>query len=158
LTSIVIHTEDADETIRFGEKLGAALKPGDVVALTGELGAGKTTITRGIARGVGVEAEIHSPTFTLIHEHPGRLPLYHIDLYRIEVEDATADLGLEEYLYGNGVTVIEWAERLIGVLPDNALLVRLTVADDEERDIKLSATAARWAEPLKDLADANTGH
>ena len=155
MTRIVVHTEEAAETVALGERLGAALRPGDVLALTGELGAGKTTLITGIARGAGVTAEVHSPTFTLIHEHPGRMPFYHVDLYRLESGDSLGDLGLEEYLYGEGVTVIEWAERLASMLPEAAVCVNLIVTDDEERDVELSASSPRWTETLKDLADAN---
>src|SRR3990170_4836152 len=112
---LTICTENADETISFGEALGSRLGPGDVVALFGELGSGKTTLTKGIARGAGVAAEVFSPTFTLIHEHPGRVPFYHVDLYRLTGQEDVEDLGIEEYLYGQGLVVIEWAERAAGL-------------------------------------------
>ncbi|MDO8682749.1 MAG: tRNA (adenosine(37)-N6)-threonylcarbamoyltransferase complex ATPase subunit type 1 TsaE [Armatimonadota bacterium] len=149
---VAIRTCDQADTISLGERLGAMLQPGDVVALTGELGAGKTTLTKGIARGAGIEAEVFSPTFTLIHEHPGKLPFYHIDLYRIESEDLLPDLGLDEYLYGQGITVIEWSERMGSLLPDTALQIRLAVADETERDIELTASYHRWDEVIQELA------
>ncbi|MDO8586284.1 MAG: tRNA (adenosine(37)-N6)-threonylcarbamoyltransferase complex ATPase subunit type 1 TsaE [Armatimonadota bacterium] len=147
-----IRTTNESETIALGERIGSMLRPGDIVALTGELGAGKTTLTKGIARGVGVEAEVASPTFTLIHEHKGRIPFYHVDLYRLESEDLVGDLGIEEYLYGKGVTVIEWSERMTSLLPNSALLVSIDVVDDAKRDIELSASAPRWTQVLQELA------
>jgi tRNA threonylcarbamoyladenosine biosynthesis protein TsaE len=116
------------------------------------LGAGKTTITKGIARGVDVETDVSSPTFTLIHEHRGRIPFYHVDLYRLESEDFIPDLGLDEYLYGQGITVIEWPERMASYLPESALLVSLTVADDMEREIELRSSSPRWTEPIRELS------
>ena len=104
---LTILTNGRDETVGFGRRLGKLLRPGDVIALYGDLGAGKTTLTRGIADGLGLKADIHSPTFTLIHEHPGAIPLYHVDLYRLSSEDEVEALGLDEYLYGDGVTVLE---------------------------------------------------
>ena len=88
-----------------------------MIALFGDLGAGKTTLTKGIAVGLGLAADIHSPTFTLIHEHPGAVPLYHVDLYRLSCEEEIETLGLEEYIYSDGVTIIEWADRMKSLLP-----------------------------------------
>ena len=147
-----VHTTSDSGTIALGERLGSLLQPGDIVALTGELGAGKTTLTKGIARGAGVESEVASPTFTLIHEHKGRIPFYHVDLYRLESEDLVPDLGIEEYLYGRGVTVIEWSERMASLLPETALLVSIGVAGDTERDIELSSSSPRWTQAIRELA------
>lgn len=91
----------------FSEKLGSLLQPGDVLALEGDLGAGKTTFTKGLAKGLDIKRNVNSPTFTIIKEYHGRLPLYHMDVYR--VEDSFEDLGFDEYFDGNGVTVVEWA-------------------------------------------------
>lgn len=146
-----LNTHNESETMILGERIGATLKPGDVIALTGDLGAGKTTLTKGIAHGLGVESEVASPTFTIIHEHRGKTPLYHIDLYRLESEDLLADLGLEEYLYGQGVTVVEWAERMEGFLPASALRVHLSLANETERDIQLSSSSDRWTVVIEEL-------
>ena len=115
----------------YGKELASNLEPGDVVALIGELGAGKTTLAKAIAEGLGVTETVTSPTFVLVCEYnTGRLPFYHIDLYRLESLDEMVDIGLDEYLYGSGVTVVEWADRAFGLLPDNALLIRMSHTDD----------------------------
>jgi len=153
-----IRTHSESETVAVGRRMGAMLEPGDVVALTGDLGSGKTTLTKGIASGLGVESEVASPTFTLIHEHKSRMPLYHIDLYRIESEELVGELGLDEYLYGHGVTVIEWAERLRTSLPATALEVHLSPIDDTIRQIQLTASSPRWTVILQELtSDARSG-
>jgi tRNA threonylcarbamoyladenosine biosynthesis protein TsaE len=105
-------TQSAAETQALAARLAAHLQPGDVLWLSGDLGAGKTTFTQGLGRGLGIAAPINSPTFVLIREYAGRLPLYHIDLYRLENPRAIANLGLNDYLAGDGVCVVEWAERL----------------------------------------------
>jgi tRNA threonylcarbamoyladenosine biosynthesis protein TsaE len=153
MTTATVHAHDETETVALGKKLGSMLQPGDVIALTGELGAGKTTLTKGIAHGAGVEAEVCSPTFTLIHEHRGRIPFYHVDLYRLESEDLMPDIGIEEYLYGTGVTVIEWSERMANLLPESALRVRLSADNDTEREIELSSSSPRWTDAIKELAE-----
>jgi tRNA threonylcarbamoyladenosine biosynthesis protein TsaE len=109
----MITSNSPDETFRLGEKWGREAKPGSVIGLTGDLGAGKTQLVKGIARGLGIDSRILSPTFTLIHEYrEGRLPLYHIDLYRLDDAQQVFAAGLEEYfLQNDGVTVVEWAER-----------------------------------------------
>lgn len=123
-----------------GRQLAESLRPGDVVLLYGDLGAGKTAFTRGIAQGLGIDpADVSSPTFTLIQEYRGRLPLYHVDLYRLE-EREVDDLGLEELVLGDGIVVIEWAERWRG-RPDDVIEVWLEHAGEEERRIRLSMPA-----------------
>src|SRR5580692_10648936 len=103
------------ETEALGEKFGRAARPGWVIALSGELGAGKTQFVKGVARGLGISARVHSPTFTLVAEYGGgRLPLFHLDLYRLENEAQILSAGLEEFLQPDGVAVIEWAERMVG--------------------------------------------
>jgi tRNA threonylcarbamoyladenosine biosynthesis protein TsaE len=123
-------SHSAAETIAFGRQLAARLKPGDVVALTGDLGAGKTCLVKGIAAGLGVTQEITSPTFTLIHEAP---PLAHVDLYRL---DSVAGIGLEEYLQPPWITVIEWAEKAASLLPAHTIRIRLTVTGENSRQIE----------------------
>lgn len=138
-----IRTNSAEQTIAFGESLGSKLGPGDIVALFGDLGAGKTTITKGIARGAGVEAEVHSPTFTLIHEHPGRAPFYHVDLYRLTEEEEIEWLGMDDYFYGEGIVVIEWADRAPTLLPSERIEINLKTVGDEQRQIHIDATSER---------------
>lgn len=132
-----IYTNSAEETMAFGEKLGKKLNPGDVLALFGDLGAGKTTFTKGLARGLNLTDDIHSPTFTLIHEHPGAIPLYHVDLYRLSNEAEVEMIGIEEYIYGDGVTIIEWADRMKSMLPENRLDLEFKMKGDTQREITL---------------------
>lgn len=129
-----------EETLRIGRIIGEQLLAGDIVALTGELGAGKTCLTQGIARGLGVPEQyfITSPTFTLINEYPGRLPLYHFDLYRLQGGMDMEGLGCEEYLFGKGVSVIEWAEKARDILPDESISISLTYLDENERHLSIS--------------------
>ena len=142
----VITTSSAEETMALGEKLGARLEPGDVLALFGDLGAGKTTLTKGIARGLKLPADIHSPTFTLIHEHPGKIPLYHVDLYRLSTEEEIETLGLDEYIYSDGITIIEWADRMEATLPSDRLDITLRMKGDNERELRFSTESAHmWA-------------
>jgi len=123
------------ETQALGERLGARLRPGAVVACTGELGAGKTCFLQGLARGLGVTADVTSPTFVLINQYRGRLPVYHLDAYRTGSLTELVDLGLEEMLDGDGVTVIEWADKLLPLLPPRTIRVHLSGLGDEPREI-----------------------
>lgn len=115
------HTDSREETIALGEKIGSALKAGDIIAMSGTLAAGKTTITKGIATALGVKDEITSPTFCLISEYEGRMPLYHMDVYRLEGEEDFLNLGTEDMLYGNGVCIIEWSEKIRSCLPKKTI-------------------------------------
>ena len=128
----------------FGESWATELVGGEIIALHGVLGAGKTQLVKGLARGLGFEGDVTSPTFTIIHEYRGgRLPLYHIDLYRIRSEKEAVDLGLEEYLPGDGVTVIEWPERIPSLLPPQTRHWELQVVSLTERVIRdISPTPA----------------
>lgn len=133
-------SRNPEETLRIGRIIGENLHAGDIVALTGELGAGKTCLTQGIARGLDVPEPyfITSPTFTLINEYPGRHPLYHLDLYRLNGFRDMEELGYEEYLFGKGVSVIEWAEKARDILPDEAISISLTYLDENERQLAIS--------------------
>lgn len=127
-------TNSEEETSAAGERLAAHLQPGDVVLLYGDLGAGKTAFVRGLARGLGASADdVSSPTFTIVQEYSGRVPLYHVDLYRLEPKEVD-DLGLEELVAGDGVVAIEWAERWHG-RPDDVIEVRLDHAGEDRRRI-----------------------
>ncbi len=130
----VTFTTDSDrQTIELGREFGRLLKPGDVVCLYGELGSGKTTFIKGIASALDIdEDEITSASFVIIAEHEGRFPLYHIDLYRVEGEDALFETGLYEYLDGDGISVVEWAERLNG---DCSFEVTIEIVEGEKRRI-----------------------
>ncbi len=129
-------TTSEDETVAAGERLAQSLRPGDVVLLYGDLGAGKTAFVRGLAQGLGADpAEVSSPTFTLVQEYHGRVTLYHVDLYRLE-EREVDDLGLEELILGDGIVAIEWAERWRG-RPDDVIEVRIEDAGEERRRLTI---------------------
>ena len=139
-----------EETSALGEALARRLQPGDVVVLRGPLGASKTTLAQGIGRGLGVREPVISPTFTLLREyHSGRLPLYHVDAYRLAGPNEAHTFGLDEYLYGDGVTLIEWGERVEPLLPAERLDITLSYGDTGERTIVLAARGPRYAEYLK---------
>lgn len=128
----MIQTKNATETVALGQELGTLLSKGDVLLLNGDLGAGKTTFTKGIALGLGIRRPIKSPTFTLIREYPeGRLPLYHMDMYRLE-EGGSDELGLEEYFEGNGVVIVEWSTFIQAELPETYL--KIEIQKDPEND------------------------
>ena len=134
---IVINTNSIEETIAFAKKIGEAADPGSIYALHGELGTGKTIIAKGIARGLGIEEDVTSPTFNLLEIYKGRLPLYHFDLYRIQDEQELDQLFFEEYWDGNGVSVIEWAERAKGKLPETTIHITLDYIDESRRQITI---------------------
>lgn len=143
-------TRSEDETERLAERLAAALRPGDVVALHGDLGAGKTCFIRGLARGLGIDRHVHSPTYTLINEYPGRLPLAHMDLYRLAGGADTHALDLDDHLFGHGVCAIEWAERIPALLPPGTLHVALQPgARENERIVAIETPDDR---PLPESA------
>jgi tRNA threonylcarbamoyladenosine biosynthesis protein TsaE len=122
-----------DETLAAGERLGARLGAGAVVACIGALGAGKTCFVQGLARGLGVQSPVTSPTFVLVNQYRGRLPVYHVDAYRTETLSELLDVGIEELLHGDGVTVIEWADKLLPLLPSRTITVTITGLGDEPR-------------------------
>jgi tRNA threonylcarbamoyladenosine biosynthesis protein TsaE len=126
-----------EETQAIGERLGARLVAGSVVACTGELGAGKTCFLQGLARGLGVTGAVTSPTFVLVNHYRGRLPVYHLDAYRTGSLTELVDLGLEEMLHGDGVTVIEWADKLLPLLPARTIHVHLSGLGAEPREIRI---------------------
>ncbi|MBI3973397.1 MAG: tRNA (adenosine(37)-N6)-threonylcarbamoyltransferase complex ATPase subunit type 1 TsaE [Chloroflexi bacterium] len=155
--STALTSHSPDETRRIGALLGDLLEPGDVVLLEGNLGAGKTVFAQGVAAGLGVEAPVTSPTFTLIHEHSGRLMFYHVDLYRIEGDAEAVDLGLEDYFYGGGVTLVEWSGRAPGVLPAEHLAIQLQPRGESERAIRLVASGRRYVALLAAFERRITG-
>lgn len=135
MASIISHTPG--ETFELGRSLAAQLRRGDVLALAGDLGAGKTQFAKGIAAGLGVSSEVMSPTFTLIHEHEGRLPFFHIDLYRLESEEEVLRIGLDDYLAGEGVTLVEWADKFPGLMPRGVRWIRFRPLEGDDREILL---------------------
>jgi len=130
-------TNSVRETMIAGEKLAKRLRPGDVIALSGNLGSGKTTFTKGIGKGLGVKdsMRINSPTFVLLKEYSGKVPLYHLDLYRLDDLKEIENLAIEEYIYGDGVTVIEWAERMRRLLPKRRIEVKFKIRDENKREV-----------------------
>ena len=144
-----LHTE------RIGERLARLARPGDVLALWGELGAGKTVLTKGVAAGLGLDAgDVSSPTFIILHEHyGGRMPLFHLDLYRLEGQDL-GSTGWEEALDSGGITVIEWPDRAASALPADRLDIRLEHIADTKRRVLLGATGPRSRELLKEFHDS----
>ena len=154
---MLFRTQRATETIRLGRMIGNILKPGDVVALVGELGTGKTQFIKGLAEGVGVgkPTYISSPSFTLINEYPGRVPFYHIDLFRLESEKEAEELGLEEYFQGKGITAIEWADKIPSLLPHEMLWIQIRYIGKHIRSFEIIAKGKRYEEVLKKFGVRN---
>lgn len=139
------------QTRRFGSHLGAIVQPGDVVLLHGALGAGKTHFAQGVAQGLGITEPVRSPTFTMINEYrEGRIPLFHIDLYRLEGDADLATIGLDEYFDAGGVVVVEWPEKGHGWLPEDALHLYLSRVDEHRRSLRIDAEHPRSSELLRD--------
>ena len=129
-------SSSVDETIRIGFEFGKRLKEGDVVCLDGELGAGKTHFVKGVASFFGIEPEkVSSPTYTLIHEYSGDLPVYHFDCYRLKHEQEALEIGAEEYFYGDGVCLIEWPEKIDGLIPEEAIWIQMSHLPEDKRKI-----------------------
>ena len=143
---MVYHTETSDETVALGRALASQLKPGDVVAFYGDIGAGKTTMIKGVAAGLRVADVVKSPSFVIMTEYAGRLPVYHIDLYRLNENTDFGAIGLDSYIEGEGVCLIEWAERAEEMLPEKAVRVRMSV-EGEGRKIAVGGLSA----PLQPL-------
>ena len=132
-------TNSAAETRALGERLASGLRPGDTVILEGELGAGKSELARGIARGLGVTETVTSPSFTILNVYEsGRCPLYHFDWYRLESEEELYELGMDEYLGGDGIAVVEWAERCPDAVPEDCIRIRLEATGEETRQITVN--------------------
>ena len=155
-----VTTNAPEETERLGALLGSLARPGDFVSLTGELGAGKTGVTRGVARGVGVDpgVPITSPTFTLLNIHQGRIPLYHFDLYRLAGDADVEELGFGDYFAGDGLCLVEWAERLAAELPGERLEIVFSHLDDSIRRLEFRAVGARYDRFLEKLTVACRGN
>lgn len=130
-------SKSAEETEAIGKELGSKLKKGQVVSLRGSLGAGKTVFAKGIARALGINESIVSPTFTLVQEYDGAEKLYHLDIYRLSGEDEFESMGGEEFLYPDGITLIEWSEKIEDILPDDTLFVNIEIEDNQDRVIEI---------------------
>ncbi len=145
------------ETQHLGSRIGKLTRPGDIFLLVGSLGAGKTCLTQGIAWGLGITEYTPSPSFVLIREFYGRLPLYHIDLYRLYHIEEIADLGLDDYLYGSGVCVIEWAEKGLSLMPQEHLLIEIGFLDDTERSFGFKPCGQHYLKIVTELKRLKSG-
>lgn len=143
------YTKDALQTIELGKKIGELLNPGDVVLLTGDLSAGKTTITKGIGQALGITRVINSPTFTIVKSYNGKCPLYHLDLYRLD--GLNNDFDLEEYIESDGICVIEWPYQVSEILPDEYLIICLNRINEFEREIEISYKGERYKKIVGEL-------
>ena len=135
---MTIITKSENETIREGEKLGRKLKPGAVIALYGDLGAGKTAFTRGLAVGLGIKMCVSSPTFTIVNEYPGGIPLFHFDMYRLESENELFDIGWDDYHDRGGVCVVEWSEKVPGAFTNDAIVVKIENLGGDTRRLEIN--------------------
>ena len=151
-------TNDHEETANLGLLLGSVYRPGSIILLEGDLGTGKTCFVQGLARGLGVESPVTSPTFVLIAEHTGRLPLYHMDLYRLADGLVKFDLGLDEYFYGDGVTVVEWPEYGGEAIPVEYLHFRFEYRGPEQREIQCTSSGDIFNETFAEFRAAVTGN
>jgi len=142
---LVLLTASVEETRALGKAVASLLAPGDVVALTGDLGAGKTAFVQGAARGLGVTDGVLSPSFTLVREYEGRVPVYHLDVYRLERLQDVLDLGFDEMLDAGHVTFIEWGDAIQALLPESALEVEITIGGDADRRLEITASGEGWA-------------
>lgn len=142
-------SESVEATAEIARFLAQGLKGGEVLTLTGDLGAGKTRFTQGLAQGLGITKQVNSPTFTLIKEyHGGRLPLYHMDVYRIE--DEWEELGFDEYFYGTGVSVVEWPQQIAGQLPEQRLEIKISKTGDQHRVLQFEAHGLRYEQLINE--------
>jgi tRNA threonylcarbamoyladenosine biosynthesis protein TsaE len=144
MMTMELHSGSVEDTLEIARALGSILEPGDVVALTGDLGAGKTVFCKGIGEALGIPQErIVSPSFTIVTGHEGKMPLYHVDAYRLSGEREAEDIGLDELLYGEGVCVVEWAEKIACLLPNRCIHVKFFISEVSGRTLILSAEDTR---------------
>jgi tRNA threonylcarbamoyladenosine biosynthesis protein TsaE len=146
-------THNAEQTQKFGTAIGKLAEPGDIYLLIGDLGAGKTCLTQGIAYGLDIHEYTLSPSFVIMRELHGRLPLYHMDFYRLDNVAEISDLGLDDYLFGEGVCVIEWANKGLTVLPEDHLLIGIDYISDTERSFVIEPRGERYVRMLTKLKE-----
>ena len=156
--SMEIQVTDAEDTIKLGEIIGKSLEPGSIIALRGGLGAGKTVLVKGIARGLGIEDEPVSPTFVIMSVYEGRIPLYHFDLYRISGADELTGIGADEFLYGGGVSAVEWADRVEEIFPEYTIYIDIRMpgpdggVPENTREIKIEGKK-EWVSSFRSTAE-----
>jgi tRNA threonylcarbamoyladenosine biosynthesis protein TsaE len=150
-------THSPEETQEFGKHCGELAQPGDIFLLIGDLGAGKTCLTQGIAFGLGIKEYALSPTFVIMRQLRGRLSLYHVDLYRLDRLEETEDLGLDDYFYGDGISVVEWAEKALALMPPEYLLIEIEYLADNQRRLRFKPKGQRYENLVQELAKY-TGH
>lgn len=141
------------DTLSFGEELGQLLREGDHICLTGDLGAGKTLLVQGLAKGLSIGEEVTSPTFSILNVYPGLVPLYHFDLYRLEYEDQLEDIGFDEYTDRTGVAVIEWSEKFPDRMPEDRVMINISKKDDHVRLFSVTATGCRHTSLCEELRE-----
>ncbi|MDD5288668.1 MAG: tRNA (adenosine(37)-N6)-threonylcarbamoyltransferase complex ATPase subunit type 1 TsaE [Dehalococcoidales bacterium] len=154
MNTLKLVTHSAKQTQQLGMSIGRLAEPGDIFLLIGELGAGKTCLTQGIAWGLDIQEYTLSPSFVIMRELHGRLPLYHMDFYRLDNIAEISDLGLDDYLYGKGVCVIEWANKGLTVLPDDHLLIKIDYVSDNERNFVIEPKGERYIRLVKRLKNS----
>ncbi len=154
MTTLHIRSNSPERTQQVGTIIGKSVIPNDLILLSGTLGSGKTCLTQGIAWGLDINEYTLSPTFVLVREYYGRLRLYHIDLYRLDTGEDMMNIGLDDYVYGNGVCVIEWAEKGEHILPASNLSVQFSYLSQHERDIRIEAHGERYEQLLKTVAES----
>lgn len=158
LQSTKIRVKSIDETLKLGEIIGKSLKSGSIIALKGELGAGKTVLVKGIAKGLGVEEEPNSPTFVIMNCYEGRLPLFHFDLYRVADEGELIAMGYDEFFFGGGVSVVEWADRVPAIFPEDAIAICIKIPEgpdgepENTREIDIKGIK-EWVLSFKNMAE-----
>jgi len=155
MLSLELISHSPDDTLKIGADIGELASGGDIFLLVGSLGTGKTCLTQGIARGLGITEHTPSPSFVLVRQFYGRLPLYHIDLYRLDNINEIADLGLDDYLYSDGVCVIEWAEKGLSLLPQEHLMIVMSYLGDTERRLVFKPGSQRYREMMTELRADN---
>ncbi len=158
IETLQLQLNNSYETLKLGEIIGKSLIPGSIIALVGDLGAGKTVLVKGIAKGLGVVEEPNSPTYVIMNSYEGRIPLYHFDLYRISSEDELFGIGYDEFFFGDGVTAVEWADRVQGIFPEDTIKIEITIPESESEDSETKRNIAiegrrEWVLSFKNTAE-----
>ncbi len=154
MKTLHIQSNSPEKTQHLGTIIGKSTNANDLILLSGTLGSGKTCLTQGIARGLDIHEYTLSPTFVLVREYRGKLPLYHIDLYRLDTSEDMMSIGLDDYIYSNGVCVIEWAEKGESILPEDNLSIQFSYLSQHDRDIQMKAHGKRYEKLLKTIAES----